>query len=72
MADFNSFFPTLLKHEGGFVNDPADPGAAVRVVATEFMAELCCIRSVVVKDHVLEGSSNDSKEVCVQPLTTNL
>ncbi|KAF1008867.1 MAG: hypothetical protein GAK28_00499 [Luteibacter sp.] len=28
MADFKSFFPTLLKHEGGFVNDPADPGGA--------------------------------------------
>jgi lysozyme family protein len=28
MADFNSFFPTLLKHEGGFVNDPKDPGGA--------------------------------------------
>jgi len=28
MADFNSFFPTLLKHEGGFVNDPVDPGGA--------------------------------------------
>lgn len=28
MADFKSFFPTLLQHEGGFVNDPADPGGA--------------------------------------------
>ncbi|HMH66891.1 MAG TPA: glycosyl hydrolase 108 family protein [Pinirhizobacter sp.] len=28
MADFNSFFPTLLKHEGGFVDDPDDPGGA--------------------------------------------
>lgn len=28
MADFNSFLPTLLKHEGGFVNDPVDPGGA--------------------------------------------
>lgn len=28
MADFKSFFPTLLRHEGGFVNDPADPGGA--------------------------------------------
>ncbi|SFW28485.1 glycoside hydrolase family 108 protein [Luteibacter sp. UNCMF366Tsu5.1] len=28
MADFNSFFPTLLKHEGGYVNDPVDPGGA--------------------------------------------
>lgn len=28
MASFDAFFPTLLKHEGGFVNDPADPGGA--------------------------------------------
>ena len=28
MADFNSFFPTLLKHEGGYVDDPVDPGGA--------------------------------------------
>jgi len=28
MASFDVFFPTLLKHEGGFVNDPADPGGA--------------------------------------------
>jgi lysozyme family protein len=28
MADFYRFFPTLLKFEGGFVDDPADPGGA--------------------------------------------
>jgi lysozyme family protein len=28
MASFDAFFPTLLKHEGGFVDDPADPGGA--------------------------------------------
>lgn len=28
MANFYAFFPTLLKHEGGFVNDPDDPGGA--------------------------------------------
>ena len=28
MADFDKFLPTLLKFEGGFVNDPADPGGA--------------------------------------------
>jgi lysozyme family protein len=28
MADFNQFFPILLKHEGGYVNHPADPGGA--------------------------------------------
>lgn len=28
MANFDAFFPTLLKYEGGFVNDPVDPGGA--------------------------------------------
>lgn len=28
MADLNRYFPTLLKHEGGFVNNPKDPGGA--------------------------------------------
>ncbi len=26
MADFTQFLPTLLQFEGGYVNDPADPG----------------------------------------------
>src|SRR4051812_25286284 len=26
MADFEHFLPILLRHEGGFVNHPADPG----------------------------------------------
>ena len=28
MANFNTYFPTLLKHEGGYVNDPDDSGGA--------------------------------------------
>jgi len=28
MASFDVFFPALLKHEGGFVNDPVDLGGA--------------------------------------------
>src|SRR5712691_5992592 len=28
VASFEAFFPTLLKHEGGFVDDPDDPGGA--------------------------------------------
>jgi lysozyme family protein len=28
MADFDVFLPMLLRFEGGFVNDPADPGGA--------------------------------------------
>ncbi|HEY6863160.1 MAG TPA: glycosyl hydrolase 108 family protein [Burkholderiales bacterium] len=28
MASFDAFFPTLLRNEGGFVDDPVDPGGA--------------------------------------------
>ena len=28
MADFNQFLPILLRNEGGWVDDPADPGGA--------------------------------------------
>jgi lysozyme family protein len=28
MASFDAFLPTLLRFEGGFVDDPADPGGA--------------------------------------------
>lgn len=28
MANFDAFFPTLLRFEGGFVDDPDDPGGA--------------------------------------------
>jgi lysozyme family protein len=28
VASFDKFFPKLLKHEGGFVDDPLDPGGA--------------------------------------------
>lgn len=44
MADFNRFFPTLLKHEGGFVNDPADPGGATNKGVTLGTFEQCAKR----------------------------
>lgn len=28
MSDFNQALPIILKHEGGYVNNPADPGGA--------------------------------------------
>lgn len=28
MADFDAAFPVVLKHEGGFISDPNDPGGA--------------------------------------------
>lgn len=44
MADFNSFFPTLLKHEGGFVDDPDDPGGATNKGVTMGTFEQCAKR----------------------------
>lgn len=44
MADFNTFFPTLLKHEGGFVNDPADPGGATNKGVTIGTFQQCSQR----------------------------
>jgi lysozyme family protein len=44
MADFNAFFPTLLKHEGGFVNDPADPGGATNKGVTLATFQQCAQR----------------------------
>ena len=28
MSDFNDAIPTVLRHEGGFVDSPNDPGGA--------------------------------------------
>lgn len=35
MANFDLYFPTLLKHEGGFVNNPNDPGGATNLGITD-------------------------------------
>lgn len=34
MADFNPYFPKLLRYEGGFVNDSQDPGGATNLGIT--------------------------------------
>jgi hypothetical protein len=34
MADLKIFLPKILKWEGGFVNDPADPGGATNMGVT--------------------------------------
>jgi lysozyme family protein len=44
MASFDAFFPTLLKHEGGFVNDPADPGGATNKGITMATFQSCARR----------------------------
>ncbi|HEY1288494.1 MAG TPA: glycosyl hydrolase 108 family protein [Burkholderiales bacterium] len=41
VASFDAFFPTLLKHEGGFVNDPADPGGATNKGITMATFQKC-------------------------------
>jgi lysozyme family protein len=43
MADFYSFFPTLLTHEGGFVDDPADPGGATNKGVTLATFKQCAV-----------------------------
>jgi lysozyme family protein len=52
MADFNSFFPTLLEHEGGYVNDPADPGGATNKGVT-FATFRQCATSLLKVDPTL-------------------
>jgi len=44
MASFDAFFPTLLKHEGGFVNDPVDPGGATNKGITMTTFQGCAKR----------------------------
>ncbi len=44
MANFDAFFPTLLKFEGGFVDDPADPGGATNKGITLQTFEGCARR----------------------------
>lgn len=35
MANFDLYFETLIKHEGGFVNHPKDPGGATNLGITD-------------------------------------
>lgn len=44
MASFDAFFSTLLRHEGGFVNDPADPGGATNKGITMGTFQTCAQR----------------------------
>ena len=44
MAKFELFFPTLLKHEGGFVDDPDDPGGATNKGITMKTFRGCAMR----------------------------
>lgn len=44
MASFDAFFPTMLKHEGGFVNDPVDPGGATNKGVTMETFQSCAKR----------------------------
>jgi lysozyme family protein len=44
VATFDKFFPTLLKHEGGFVDDPDDPGGATNKGVTIATFTACAQR----------------------------
>ncbi|MFW2373814.1 MAG: glycoside hydrolase family 108 protein [Gammaproteobacteria bacterium] len=44
MANFDTFFPIMLKHEGGFVNDPVDPGGATNKGVTMGTFKNCAMK----------------------------
>lgn len=49
MASFDAFFPTLLKHEGGFVNHPADPGGSTNKGITFATFQDCALKLLQVQ-----------------------
>lgn len=62
MADFKLAWPFILEHEGGFVNNPADPGGA-----TKYGVSLYWLKSVGDLDHdgFLDGDLNHDGRVDV-------
>jgi len=44
VARFESYFPMLLRHEGGYVDDPLDPGGATNKGVTLETFRLCARR----------------------------
>ena len=54
MASFNVFFSTLLKFEGGYVNDPDDPGGATnKGITLDTFAT--CARNLLAIDPTLDN-----------------
>ncbi|MET0330539.1 MAG: glycosyl hydrolase 108 family protein [Dyella sp.] len=49
MANFDAFFPTLLKHEGGFVDDTDDPGGATNKGVTFATFQACALKLLQVQ-----------------------
>ncbi len=50
MASFDLALPIVLKHEGGFVNDPSDPGGATNHGVTQRVWEAWVGHAVTVED----------------------
>jgi lysozyme family protein len=70
MASFDAFFPTLLKHEGGFVNDPADPGGATNKGITMATFQSCARRYLNIDPTLenLEGLTDAQAGMIYKPL----
>jgi len=54
MARFDAFLPILLKYEGGFVNDPIDPGGATNKGVTLATFQKCATQCLGI-DPTLEN-----------------
>lgn len=57
MADYKKLIPTILKCEGGFANNPSDPGGATNSGVT-----LSTFRSVYGKDKTVQDLKNMTSE----------
>jgi lysozyme family protein len=70
MADFKLFFPTLLQHEGGFVNDPVDPGGATNKGVTFGTFKGCAQRLLTIAPTLdaLKALSDDQAGVIYKAL----
>lgn len=66
MSSFDLGIPIVLRHEGGFVNDPSDPGGA-----TNFGVSLRWLKAQGLLTELEHSNATDDPVVAVQRMTTD-
>src|SRR5271163_3132568 len=64
MSDFNLAIPTILRHEGGFNNDPADPGGA-----TNFGVSLRWLKAQGLLEDLEQQDKTQNEVLVIKELT---